>query len=50
MDGLEEAIRTGRIPYTYTYDVWSGAYFGAAVLAIIFTFTLVSALTRKAVG
>ena len=50
MDALEQAIRTGQIPYRYQYDIWSGVYFGTAILVIIFVFTIASALTRKALG
>ncbi len=50
MDGLEEALRTGKIPYTYTYDLWSGVYFGLAVLAVVVTYALAQSLTRRAIG
>jgi hypothetical protein len=50
MDAFEDAIRTGRIPYTYTYDVWSGLYFGAAIMFIAFVFALSQAITRRAIG
>jgi hypothetical protein len=50
MDALEEAFKTGKIPYRYEYDIWSGVYFGIVILIITFVFTLSSAITRRAIG
>lgn len=50
MEALEEAFKTGKIPFRYEYDIWSGIYFGVAILIITFVFTLASAITRRAIG
>jgi hypothetical protein len=50
MDALEQALRTGQIPFRYQYDTWSGIYFAVAIVLIIFVFTIAAAITQKAIG
>lgn len=47
---LINILRTGTVPYRYEFDAESALYFGLAVLAIIFIFNLVQALTYRLVG
>jgi hypothetical protein len=50
MDALQQAFKTGKIPYRYEFDIWSGVYFGFVILIITFVFTLSSAIIRRAIG
>jgi hypothetical protein len=46
-EALEQAIKTGKIPYRYEYDIWSGLYFGLAILFVIFLYAAAQAVTQK---
>lgn len=46
-DAIQEAIKTGKFPYRYEYDVVSGVYFGVAILFVIFVFALSNNVTKK---
>ena len=42
-----DMLGSGNIPYRYEADRASALYFGAAVLVIIFAFTVAQAITRR---
>lgn len=46
-DAIEQAIKTGKFPYRYEYDILSGIYFGVAVMFVIFVFALANNITKN---
>ncbi|MCB0534430.1 MAG: hypothetical protein KDD14_19675 [Saprospiraceae bacterium] len=45
-----EMLKSGRIPYRFTYDTASALYFGLTVLVLVFLYAAAQAVARRFIG
>jgi hypothetical protein len=46
-EALQEAFKTGKVPYRYEFDVMSGVYFGLAIILVIVVHAAAISITQK---